>query len=219
MEWLLGVPDWMNMSIATNVTMAIGMASALNSTGIHTYGFFLLDVILSLLCLIYAFQLRAFVVVEQYVFIVVTHVAHHRRANLAQSDAMSPSRTMEDEPFRYFAVGAIDVFCHECRTEKVGGGQCTSDFQFFADGECQLLAHYLQFDDSARLASFDGTQCDDSAEVHAHFGAYQLRQFSLGVFNFPSVEVGGFLVVVVEYLREDAFVGGVAEGETLTIDH
>ena len=90
MEWLLGVPDWMNMSIATNVTMAIGMASALNSTGIHTYGFFLLDVILSLLCLIYAFQLRAFVVVEQYVFIVVTHVAHHRQSGTVRRHVPIP---------------------------------------------------------------------------------------------------------------------------------
>ena len=34
----------------------------------------------------------------------------------------------------------------------------------------------------------------------------------MGIGHFPTVEVGGFLVVVVEHLREDLLVGGVAEG-------
>lgn len=42
---LFGVSVWMNMSVDTKVTIAIGRASALKSVGIHKYGLFLLPFI------------------------------------------------------------------------------------------------------------------------------------------------------------------------------
>ena len=47
--------------------------------------------------------------------------------------------------------------------------------------------------------------------VDARTLLYQPGEFFLAVFHFPAVEVRSLLVVVVEHLREDSLVGGVAE--------
>ena len=91
-------------------------------------------------------------------------------------------------------------------------GECTAYLEFLTDGERLLGAHDFQSAYSSALSAFQWYEVDDVAKVILDFLGYQSRQFLLGIFHSPAIEIRCFLVVVVEHLREHLFVGGVAIG-------
>ena len=79
-------------------------------------------------------------------------------------------------------------------------GQGTTDFQFLADGQCLKTTNDLQLADTAGRSALNGNQVDDIAIVGLGVGTDEFSQFLLGVANFPTIEIGGLLVVVVQDL-------------------
>ena len=89
--------------------------------------------------------------------------------------------------------------------------QGTPDFQFLSDDERLLGSDDLQLAEPAACSAFDGNEVDNLAEVNAQPGTKQLRDFLLAVVDRPTIEIGRFLVVVVEHLAQYLSVGRVAE--------
>ena len=86
----------------------------------------------------------------------------------------------------------------------------STDLEFLADGKGLLAAHDLQLPDAAALAAGYRDEVDDLAEVILQLAVHELREFGLRIFHLPAIEVGCLLIKVVEHLREDVLVVGVA---------
>ncbi len=150
------------------------------------------------------FQFASGKVVREDLFVGVALVGHNGSANLAETDTMAPSCTGKDE----LAI----LFVHD----ESGGVEVTlaepfAYLEFFAYEERFLGADYPEFDDTSAGATSNGDKVGDGTEVDARAGANYLGEFVFSVGNFPAVELGGFLVVVVEDLAKDASVARIAE--------
>ena len=88
--------------------------------------------------------------------------------------------------------------------------QGTADFQLLTDGEGLFGTNNLEFPDTVALATLNGDEVGNGTKVDLEFAVYQLRQFLLGVAYRPTIEIGGFLIEIVEYLRKDVLIAGVA---------
>ena len=76
----------------------------------------------------------------------------------------------------------------------------TADLELFADGEGFLRTHNLEFPDAAALASLQGDEVGDEAEIGIELTIDELGEFFLCVFHRPAIEVGGLLIEVGEHL-------------------
>ena len=96
--------------------------------------------------------------------------------------------------------------------------QGTADFQFLTDGEGLLGSDNLQFADAAAHSSFHRLHIEDGTEVHLQLVGDKLLQLLLGQGYLPAIEIHGFLVVIVQYLREDFLILRVAESRRIEAD-
>ena len=94
----------------------------------------------------------------------------------------------------------------------MGLAQYAPYLEFLAYGERALRSDNPQLGNPSAPSSLQWYQVDDVAKVCFQFLGNEVPDFLVGVLYGPAVEVGRFLVVVVEHLREHLPVGGVAEG-------
>ena len=110
------------------------------------------------------------VVEEQDVVVGLALLAHDGSAYLAEAYTMAPSAAVETETFltppstlhtpRFYLEGG---------GEQMGLAEGTTDLEFLADGERLLGAHNLQFPDAPALATLQGDEFLDDAEVVFQF--------------------------------------------------
>ena len=89
--------------------------------------------------------------------------------------------------------------------------QSSSDFQLLTNGKRFLATYNLKFADASGSTSLDRNQIKNIAIIGFGVLANQFSQFFLGITNLPTIEIGGFLVVVVQNLRKNLLVVSVAE--------
>ena len=85
-----------------------------------------------------------------------------------------------------------------------------TDFEFLADGEGLLRTYNLEFPDTAALTTLQRNEVDDFAKIILQLAIDELGELLAGVGDFPTVEIDGFLIVIVEHLRENLLVGSAA---------
>ena len=90
--------------------------------------------------------------------------------------------------------------------------QGTTDLQLLANGEGLLGTHNLQLPDSATLTTLQRYQIRDGAEVILQFAVDELRELLLSIFHRPAIEIRCLLIEIVQHLREDLLVAGIAIG-------
>ena len=147
---------------------------------------------------------------EQNLIVLVAFLAHYGGAYLAEAYAVAPSRAGYHEPARHAAAHVFGVY-HEGAAVQVAVAEGAAYLQFLAYGEGALRAHYGEAADAPAASALHGSELYYVAEVDVEVLFEQPCQFLLRVFHVPAVEVGCFLVVVVEHLRQNLRVGGVAE--------
>ena len=76
----------------------------------------------------------------------------------------------------------------------------TTNLQFLADGEGLLRTHNLQLPDAPALASLQGNEVGDDAEVVLQLGIDEVGNLLRSVLHGPAVEIVGLQVIVVEHL-------------------
>ena len=89
----------------------------------------------------------------------MTLSTHHGSPDLTETDAVSPSATMQDE------LAALLLYV-EAAALQVGGGEYPSNLQFLADGVVPLRALDAQFPDASALAALDRDKVLDGADVN-----------------------------------------------------
>ena len=75
-----------------------------------------------------------------------------------------------------------------------------ADFQLFPDSQRLLRTYDFQFPKASGGAAGHGNKVDYLPVVYAGAFQYEGGEFVLSIFYFPTVEIGGFLVVIVENL-------------------
>ena len=88
--------------------------------------------------------------------------------------------------------------------------QGLADFKFLTNRERALCTNNLQQGYSAAQPALNSLQIDDFTEIHLCLICDELADFLLRVFNSPCVEIERFLIVVVEHLRNNVRILGVA---------
>ena len=145
------------------------------------------------------------IIEEENVVVGLALEAHDGGADLTEADSMAPATADQDE-----VVLVLDDV--EGGGEEMALAEGTADLELLADGERLLRANDLQTPDAAALATVEGDDILDLAEVDVQLAGDELGEGLTGVGHRPTVEVGGLLVVVVEHLREDLLVVGIAVG-------
>ena len=104
----------------------------------------------------------------------------------------------------------FDFFDLEPTAFQVGVGQRATNFEFFPDGETALRADDFEFPDATALAAFQRNQVDDFAQVDVVLRAQPFGDLFAADDLFPLVEIGRFLVIVVQDLTNERSVLRVA---------
>ena len=78
--------------------------------------------------------------------------------------------------------------------------ESATDFEFLADGEGLLRTYNLEFPDTATLATLQRNKVDNVAKVVLQLAIDELGELLAGVGHFPTVEIDGFLIVIIEHL-------------------
>ena len=84
---------------------------------------------------------------------------------------------------------------------QVALAEGATNLEFLADGECLLRTHNLQFPDASALASLQGDELGNGAEIVLYLLADEIGNLIRSVFYRPAIEVVSLLIVVVEHLR------------------
>ena len=142
---------------------------------------------------------------EEDLLVVIALLTHDGSAYLAETDAMPPAFALETET----SGGLLDI---EGGAIEMGFAQGSANLEFLADGEGLLGSHNLELPDATTLASLQGDEVGNGTEIGIELGVDERGKFVGGVIDRPAIEVVGFLVVVVQHLRQHLFVVGVAEG-------
>ena len=93
---------------------------------------------------------------------------------------------------------------------QVGVGQCATNFEFFSDGETALRADDFKFPNATALATFKWNQVGDVAQVDVMLRAQPFGDLFAADDLCPLVEIGRFLVIVVQNLTDERGVLRVA---------
>lgn len=142
---------------------------------------------------------------------VVATGGHYGGANLAETYAVTPAAAVEGEGGGNAGCGGGGCLNGEGGTVEVALGEGGANGEFLADNEAAVGTADEETADAAAAATAEGTQLADLPEVAVELAAEQVLESGLGVDSGPTVEIGGLEVVVVEHLRENGLVGGVAE--------
>lgn len=137
----------------------------------------------------------------QNLLIGVTLFAHDGSTYLAESHSVSPAGPGKHEAGGDTGSRHLFPVYYKGRTVKVRGGKYAAYLQFLAYGKRLFASDDFQFPDASGRTSGQRLQVDDVAEIHPRPPADECRQFLLLVAYLPAVEVGGFLVIVIQYLR------------------
>ena len=127
----------------------------------------------------------------------VTLICHHSSTDLAQTYTMSPACTCQDK------VAILVAIHYKCATIQVALAQPFADLQFLTNHHRALATHNLHLVQTSRWSTLDRYEVEYLAEIDTRALADDVAEFLLGVFNGPTIEVLGLLVVVVENLAED----------------
>ena len=84
------------------------------------------------------------IVMHQNLVVFVAFFAHHRCANLAEANAVSPACAGKRETLRN-AVDDFAIVYNESRAEQMRIAQSASDFEFLSDDVCLLCSDDFQF--------------------------------------------------------------------------
>src|SRR5437868_3852697 len=106
-------------------------------------------------------QLRAGKIMPQNLAVRVTAIGHHRRADLAQPDAVAPARADQREGLRIFCRAGFGLD-YEGRAVEVRRRQCAANLKLFADDERLQLAGDLQTNEAPGFSTF---QCVERANA------------------------------------------------------
>ncbi len=155
--------------------------------------------------LVNTFNFCVAIVMEEDFVVLEALLAHDGGTNLAKTYTVAPTLTMKTEPGR----GLLHV---EGGAEQMALAECTADFELLTDDEGLFRTHDFQFPDATALATLQRDEVGDTAEVVLEFFVDEIGNLIHCVFYRPAIEIVGFLVVIVEHLRENGLVIGVAIG-------
>src|SRR5205809_1594855 len=130
-------------------------------------------------------------------------IGHDCRTDLAQADAMPPSRAGQHEAPRFF----ID---DERRAVKTSTRLSATDLQFLADEEVVALAAQLQPVDSAGWAASQRLDVANWTQIHAEARLDEVGEFIRSVLDAPTIEIASFPVEAGKDSRKEIGVAGVA---------
>ena len=105
---------------------------------------------------------------EQDGVVLVALMAHDSGTNLTEANTVSPALASQAETL----LCLLDV---EGRTIQMALTESTANLEFLANGEGFLCTHNLQFPDAATLASLQGNEVGDGAEVVLQLFADEIR--------------------------------------------
>ena len=111
-------------------------------------------------------------------------------------------------------VLAISIYLFDVkgRAVQMALAEGAADFQLFTDDERLLGAYYLQAPDASALATIQGDEINDGAEVILQFLTDEIGNLVHCIFHCPAIEVIRFLIIVVEHLLQHSLVVSIAEG-------
>ena len=132
-------------------------------------------------------------------------LAHDGGTNLTKAYTVAPAFAMKAE-----TIGRL--FDVEGGTVKMALAEGTADFEFLTNGEGLLCTHDFQFPNATALATLQRDEVGDTAEVILEFFVDEFGNLIHRVFYCPAIEIVGFLVVIVEHLRENGLIVGVTIG-------
>ena len=148
----------------------------------------------------------------------ITFLPHHCCTYLTQAHSVSPTGTDDGEPYGnggcpIFGSKSLGIVLvnHEGTAVEMGIAERAAYFKLLADSKRLLSTNNFQTAYSSALSPLHRYKVDDIAKVVLSLLGYQSRQFLLGIFHPPAIEVGRFLVIVIKHLLENSLVGGVAE--------
>jgi len=149
--------------------------------------------------------------VLQYLFIVVSLLRHDGCTNLTKAYAVPPTGAGEGELLRNaFIVFALGIH-HKRRAVEVRFRQGAPYLELFAYRHHSVGADDLQADDAPRRSTLEWFEADDLAEIDAGTFANQIRKFFLRINDFPTKEIGRFLIVIVQHLLQNMGIVRVAK--------
>ena len=160
---------------------------------------------------IYCLYIRTLIVVAQDVVVFISTLAHHGGTYLTETHAVSPACAGEHETLRNALGVDVEAVGYECRAVEMALAQYASYLQFLADDERLFRTDDLQSGYSAALAALQRHEINNRSQVHFQVVRDEFRQFRLCVLHLPAVEVGCFLVIIVQHLRQYLIVVGIAE--------
>ena len=137
-------------------------------------------------------------------FIGISFRSHHGCAYLAKAHSVAPAGSIEDDPV---------IFNHRLKSRafKVAFRKYPPDFQFFSHYERTLRTYNPEF---IYPSGFSPLQSFDILYISKPYPALLLdqgRQFFVGIYGRPAVEVDGLLVLGVQDLGQYLLGAGVAE--------
>ena len=132
---------------------------------------------------------------EEDLLVVIALLTHDGSAYLAETDTMPPAFALETET----SGGLLDI---EGGAIEMSLAQGSANLEFLADGEGLLGSHNLELPDATTLASLQGDEVGNGTEIGIELGVDERGKFVGGVIDRPAIEVVGFLVVVVQHLRQ-----------------
>ena len=147
----------------------------------------------------------------QYAVISVTLLSHHRSTYLAKPHSVAPSCTHNMEESRDTVGVNAFLINHKSRTIQMARTERTAYFEFLPYGKRPFFTHYFKLAKPATLTSFNRNKVNNLSKVNAKLAVDKLRKLRLGIVYTPAIEVGCFLIIVVQHLRENVFIRCVAE--------
>ena len=83
--------------------------------------------------------------------------------------------------------------------------------QFLSDYETLLCSDNLQTIDSSGFSTSKRNEIENFAQILLKIMCNELAQLFLRVLNHPPEEIVGFLIIIIQYLRQDTFALRITE--------
>src|SRR5205085_6045859 len=138
-------------------------------------------------------QLRAGEIMRQNLAVRVAAISHHRRADLAQPDAVAPARADQREGLRIFCRAGFGLD-YESRAVEVRTRQRAANLKLFADDQRLQLAGDLQKNEAPGFSTFYSFERANAPGIDAEPRRDDLSQLVCRVAHAPAIKIERFLI-------------------------
>ena len=147
---------------------------------------------------------------QQDVVVAESLFAHDGGSYLAQAYTVSPSGSGQLKPCGCSVYDFTFIY-YKCRTEQVGGREGAPYLQFLTDNQRLFRTYDFQLADASRFSPLYGDEVEYLSVIAFGFSADKFGYLGLGITYFPAVEIGGFIIVVIQNLADNGFIVRMAE--------